>query len=84
MLETIKKGVMSSCYLARGRYKFGRINRFCPSSPLFSLFIAFHCLHSCSCKIVALRENVVDRPESYDLFSTGSCIFLELEKMRMV
>jgi hypothetical protein len=29
-----------------------------------------------SCKIVALRKNVVDRPKSYDLFSAKSCVFL--------
>jgi hypothetical protein len=28
-----------------------------------------------SCDIVALRENFVDRPESYDLFSGKSCVF---------
>jgi hypothetical protein len=37
-----------------------------------------------SCEIVALRENFVDRPESYDSFSAKSCIhvFLAHEKMR--
>jgi hypothetical protein len=29
-----------------------------------------------SCEIVALRENCVDRPESYDSFSAKSCVFL--------
>jgi hypothetical protein len=29
-----------------------------------------------SCEIVALRENVVYRPESYDSFSAKSCVFL--------
>jgi hypothetical protein len=29
-----------------------------------------------SCDIVALQENFVDRPESYDLFSAKSCVFL--------
>jgi hypothetical protein len=29
-----------------------------------------------SCDIVALRENFVDRPESYDSFSAQSCVFL--------
>jgi hypothetical protein len=29
-----------------------------------------------SCEIVALRENFVDRPESYDSFSAKSCVFL--------
>jgi hypothetical protein len=29
-----------------------------------------------SCETVALRENFVDRPESYDSFSAKSCIFL--------
>jgi hypothetical protein len=28
-----------------------------------------------SCDIVALRENFVDRPESYDSFSAKSCVF---------
>jgi hypothetical protein len=31
---------------------------------------------SVSCDIVALRENFVDRPESYDSFSAKSCAFL--------
>jgi hypothetical protein len=29
-----------------------------------------------SCEIVALRENFVERPESYSSFSAKSCIFL--------
>jgi hypothetical protein len=29
-----------------------------------------------SCDIVALRENFIDRPESYDSFSAKSCVFL--------
>jgi hypothetical protein len=37
-----------------------------------------------SCEIVALRENFVDRPESYDSFSAKSCIFLAHEKTRSV
>jgi hypothetical protein len=37
-----------------------------------------------SCEIVALWKNIVDRPESYDLFSAKSCIFLAHEKTRMV
>jgi hypothetical protein len=30
----------------------------------------------CSCEIVALRENFVDRMENYDSFSAKSCVFL--------
>jgi hypothetical protein len=37
-----------------------------------------------SCEIVALRENFVDRPESYDSFSAKSCIFFAHEKTRKV
>jgi hypothetical protein len=29
-----------------------------------------------SCEIVALRENFIDKPESYDSYSAKSCIFL--------
>jgi hypothetical protein len=29
-----------------------------------------------SCEIVALQENFVDRPESYDSFRAKSCLFL--------
>jgi hypothetical protein len=39
---------------------------------------------SCSCEIVALRENFIDRPESYDSYSAKSCIFLAHEKTRTV
>jgi hypothetical protein len=38
------------------------------------------CIRVCSCEIVALRENFVDRPESYDAFKAKSCIFLAHEK----
>jgi hypothetical protein len=37
-----------------------------------------------SCEVVALRENFIDRPESYDSYSTKSCIFLAHEKTRTV
>jgi hypothetical protein len=32
--------------------------------------------HTLSCDIVALRENFIDRPESYDSFRAKSCVFL--------
>jgi hypothetical protein len=41
-------------------------------------------IHICSCEIVALQENFVDRPESYDLVYAKSCIFLAHEKTRTV
>jgi hypothetical protein len=37
-----------------------------------------------SCEIVALRENFIDRPESYNSYSAKSCIFLAHEKTCMV
>jgi hypothetical protein len=37
-----------------------------------------------SCEIVALRENFIDRPESYDSYSAKICIFLVHEKTRTV
>jgi hypothetical protein len=37
-----------------------------------------------SCEILALRENFLDRPESYDSFSAKNCIFLAHEKTRTV
>jgi hypothetical protein len=39
-----------------------------------------HSLWTPSCESVSLLENFVDRPESYDLFSAKSCIFLAHEK----
>jgi hypothetical protein len=42
------------------------------------------CIKVGSCEIVALRENFVDRPESYNSFSAKSCIFLAHEKTRTV
>jgi hypothetical protein len=38
-------------------------------------YLHFESVHV-SCDIVALRENFVDRPESYDSFSAKSCVFL--------
>jgi hypothetical protein len=43
-----------------------------------------HNIDPYSCEIVALRENYIDRPESYDSFSAKSCIFLAHEKTRTV
>ena len=45
--------------------------------------------HSCntmkaSCEIVALQENFVYRPESYDSASAKNCIFLAHEKTRTI
>jgi hypothetical protein len=40
--------------------------------------------NSASCEIVALRENVVDRPESYDSFSAKIYMFLAHEERRTV
>jgi hypothetical protein len=42
------------------------------------------CLDMTSYIYVALRENFVDRRESYDLFSAKSCIFLVHEKTHAV
>jgi hypothetical protein len=39
------------------------------------------CGHYPSCEFIALRENFVDRPKSYDSFSAKSRIFLTHEKM---
>ena len=43
-----------------------------------------HSVETPSCEIVAHRENFIDRPESYDLFSAKKCIFLAHEKTRTV
>jgi hypothetical protein len=51
---------------------------------LWFLFVIIWCLFEVNCEIIAIRENFVDRPESYDLFSAKSCIFLVHEKTRTV
>jgi hypothetical protein len=49
---------------------------------LFLWFLALsRSFHVNSCKFVALWQNFVDRPESYDLNSAKSCIFLVHENM---
>jgi hypothetical protein len=42
------------------------------------------CPGEISCEIVALWKNFVHRPESYDLNSAKSCVFIVHENMRTV
>jgi hypothetical protein len=55
-------------------------------APFAEVTFAFRSsrFHHCSCEIVSLWENVVDRPDSNDSFSPESCICLAHEKTRTV
>jgi hypothetical protein len=56
------------------------MNLYAPSLGLPTIAITVNI----SCEIVALRENFVDKPESYDSVNARSCIFLAHEKTHTV